>query len=70
MKLQSTRRHIHIVADDPSEHPLADNETPAVAIEAEATNPALFIIGEGSLQLPNLLSSLIDSNTPNMNVII
>ena len=53
VKLQSARLHINIIADDQSEHTLADNKTPAVVIKVKTFSSESFIIREDLLQLLN-----------------
>ena len=69
VKLQSARLHINIIADDQSEHTLADNKTPAVAIKVKPFCSEPFIIRQDLLQLLNAPISLIESNAPDMHVI-
>jgi hypothetical protein len=69
VKLQSVRLHINIIADDQSEHTLADNKTPAVAIKVKTSSSESFIIREDLLQLLNAPIGLIESNAPHMYVI-
>jgi hypothetical protein len=47
----SARLLINIIADDHSEHTLADNKTPAVAIKVKTFSSESFIIREDLLQL-------------------
>ena len=65
----SARLLIDIIADDHSEHTLADNKTPAVAIKVETSSSESFIIREDLLHLLNSPISLIVSNAPDMHVI-
>jgi hypothetical protein len=69
VKLQSARRHINIIADDQSEHTMADNKTPTFAIKVETLSSESFIIREDLLQLLNAPISLIESDTPDMHFI-
>ena len=69
VKLQSVRLHINIIADDQSEHTLADNKTPAVATKVKTFSSESFIIREDLLQLLNAPTSLIESGAPDMHVI-
>ena len=65
----SARLLINIIADDQSEHTLADNKAPAVAIKAKALSSESFVIREDLLQLLKAPISLIESNAPDMHVI-
>jgi hypothetical protein len=65
----SARLLINIIADDHSEHTLADNETPAVAIKVKTFRSESFIIREDLLQLLNSPIGLVESDAPDMHVI-
>jgi hypothetical protein len=69
VKLQSARLLINIIADDHSEHTLADNKTPAIAIKVKTFSSKSFIIREDLLQLLNSPIGLVESDAPNMHVI-
>jgi hypothetical protein len=65
----SARLLINIIADDHSEHTLADNKTPTVAIKVKTFSSESFIVREDLLQLLNAPINLIEYDAPDMHVL-